>query len=434
MSVFGVIKRAWWLNRFLLLHKLNMHEIEQWQSASLRKLVLHATRNVPAYKRLYAEHAVDPNPTRDIRDLEQLPIITKDFFLARPVEEYTDNSRPIKTVWKKTSGSSGKPLTVLLSDAARDLSFANFTRFRFLLWHGAKVQELHNFKIARIDVRARPSKNFLFVQLSDFRADPKRELLKIAKFQPDVLAAYTSILLDIAAVMSADPTLPLMRPRYVVSFGEMLSPLARRRIASAFGCDVYDQYGMAEVSASIAVECARHDGMHVSSESVIVEIVDDAGRALPDRHLGRVVATDLFNYNMPFIRYDTGDHGRISREPCPCGIKTPRIWIKGRYSAYLTFRDRRFHHLEFDGALDGFMNLILQYQVIKRSEDRLTTRIIPGVSFHESDKERVREKIREVVGDSIIVEVQVVEQVSKTPYGKSRIVLDESMPPVSTEA
>jgi phenylacetate-CoA ligase len=138
------------------------------------------------------------------------------------------------------------------------------------------------------------------------------------------------------------------------------------------------------------------------------------------------VATDLYNYGMPFIRYDTGDQGVLSQEPCACGLRSPRLWVTGRYSSFLTFPARRFHHLEFDGAMDGYMNEVLRYQIAKQSDHDILVRIIPGPAFRDGVRESVRKRVQELVGGDIQIAVETVTSLPTTGRGKSRIVVDES--------
>jgi phenylacetate-CoA ligase len=213
------------------------------------------------------------------------------------------------------------------------------------------------------------------------------------------------------------------RPVYIVSFGEMLTPAARALVSRVFSTEVFDRYGTEEVG-TIAVECSAHDGMHVNSESVIVEIIDDEGRRVPRGSYGRIIVTDLFNFNMPFIRYDTGDRGVLLTSPCSCGLQTPRIRIEGRYSAYLEFENQRIHHLEFDGALDAFANHIEQYQVVKTAADALEIRVVPAPAFTEDSRLRAKDSVMKLTGQGVSVTVVTVTQIEPTEQGKSRIVID----------
>ena len=52
---------------------------------------------------------------------------------------------------------------------------------------------------------------------------------------------------------------------------------------------------------------ARRRTLHVNAESVLVEVVDDAGRPVAPGQSGRVVVTPFGSTPMPLIRYDQGD-------------------------------------------------------------------------------------------------------------------------------
>jgi phenylacetate-CoA ligase len=162
----------------------------------------------------------------------------------------------------------------------------------------------------------------------------------------------------------------------------------------------------------------------VHCESLIVEIVDEHGAVLPEGSYGRVVVTDLFNSRMPFIRYDTGDHGTLSWQRCVCGQGAPRLWLEGRYSAFLMLNGRRIHHLEFDVALEIFMNSIIQFQVVKEARDKIVINIIPSTSFDEVLREKVMIRMHSLVGPNVHVAIKLVDAIPKTPRGKSQLVAD----------
>jgi hypothetical protein len=55
-----------------------------------------------------------------------------------------------------------------------------------------------------------------------------------------------------------------------------------------------------------------------------------------------IVITDLLNFAMPFIRYQTDDIGRFhARSHCPCGLDTVRMEVEGRTFEMLRDVDSR---------------------------------------------------------------------------------------------
>ena len=98
----------------------------------------------------------------------------------------------------------------------------------------------------------------------------------------------------------------------IVTTGECLSANDRRLIGGAIGAPVYDRYGLVEVAGYVAQECERHTGLHVNGGLAFVEVLKD-GEACGPGEKGRLVVTNLHNYVMPFIRYDTGDLATVGR-------------------------------------------------------------------------------------------------------------------------
>jgi len=105
-----------------------------------------------------------------------------------------------------------------------------------------------------------------------------------------------------------------------------------REIESAWGCPVFNHYGMTEMGLGGVVDCEARSGGHIREADLYIEIIDPAtGRTVPDGERGEVVFTTLTRSGMPLIRYRTGDLSRFIPEPCRCGTVLKRLeWIKGR--------------------------------------------------------------------------------------------------------
>src|SRR5207245_4107256 len=99
--------------------------------------------------------------------------------------------------------------------------------------------------------------------------------------------------------------LPGIRPRGIITSAMVLHDWQRRVIEEVFACPVTNRYGCEEVSL-IACECEQHQGLHINSDSVFVEIVRDGQPAAPGQ-AGHVVVTDLTNRAMRLSRYQVGD-------------------------------------------------------------------------------------------------------------------------------
>ncbi len=91
-------------------------------------------------------------------------------------------------------------------------------------------------------------------------------------------------------------------------------------VEAAWGCIVYNHYGMTETGLCGGVDCAARRGYHLREADLYVEVVDPrTGRVLPDGDEGEIVFTTLTRRGMPLIRYRTGDIGLFIPRACPCG-------------------------------------------------------------------------------------------------------------------
>src|SRR5690606_11080487 len=140
----------------------------------------------------------------------------------------------------------------------------------------------------------------------DFREDRIKEYVAAwNRCRSQAIVAYTGPLYAFArAVLERGMT--LSPPRSEMMGAEKLHEFKRTLIESVVGAPVYETYGSRGVIL-IEAECDRHEGLHLTSENMIVEVCDDDGRPTPEGEEGNVVITDLYNYGMQFIRYMNGD-------------------------------------------------------------------------------------------------------------------------------
>src|SRR3989304_6154238 len=128
-----------------------------------------------------------------------------------------------------------------------------------------------------------------------------------------------------------------INPVSVTTGGEWLSTAVRNEIPAGFNCLVRDGYGAAEF-VGIALEC-RRGCLHLNSDWVILEAVDDRYRPVPPGQASHTsLLTNLANRLQPMIRYDLGDSITVSPDPCACGSPFPVIYVEGRRDDILAFQ------------------------------------------------------------------------------------------------
>ena len=203
---------------------------------------------------------------------------------------------------------------------------------------------------------------------------------QILEFDPKWMTLQPSIAILLSQRIIEDHLPPVKSLTYMELSGEVLTAEMKTYIQAAFHCQIANQYGCNEAD-SIALECP-YGHMHLITSNVYIEIMkEDKPQDIGEK--GNICVTCLNNYAMPFIRYDTGDAGRIRNDiVCECGNPNPVLELtKGRDNdfvldssgfripAYIFYRP-----IEYINEKIG--NIILQYQVIQNAIDDFSVKMV----------------------------------------------------------
>lgn len=375
---------------------------------------------------------VDPRDMRSFDEFNRLPFVSKDQLRARPIEERLSNKFSAHECRaSRTSGSTGQPLLVLDEPAALDLMRAY--QLRRVLSYGFKPWE----KIAVLDPRREknPSRGSAlrnpFTRFLPFGGglyhipmrSPSEQLQAIYDLNPRGVWALPSAMLAMASAldMSASKRLNF---RGILSWGELLSKRKRDYIEEKFGAQVYDGYGSVEVAplGGLAWECNDH-GFHINADCVILEFIKDGERVSPGEE-GEIVATSLYKYAMPTIRYRLHDLGSQSEETCSCGRNLPLIGsLEGRQvdclvadSGELVSPFRIIVALERIEGVD-------RYQLIQNELHQLTVRIESTPPMATTIGEKIESVCKSLIGDNTKITLEYVSNIAVEPDRKFRPVI-----------
>ncbi len=163
---------------------------------------------------------------------------------------------------------------------------------------------------------------------------------------------------------------------------------------------------------------------HVLDLTCVLEVLDDDFRPLPPGQLGRIVVTDLTQSTFPYIRYDTGDAGSLSMDPCDCGMQTTMLeGIEGRSDDLIvTPRGRRvgrLSHVTKPGR--G----ILESQIAQTRPDHVVIRVVPTVDFDRESMSQVLHVAHGLLGEEMHVDWELVEEIPRTKLHKFKHVVRE---------
>jgi phenylacetate-CoA ligase len=408
---------------------LDAASTRELQDEKLRRLVRHAYRNVPYYRRKMQELKLRPEDVRSQADLHKLPMLTKadirQHLYFDIMSENHDKSQVLKVT---TSGSTGEPFVCYADRAQLEVRWAatlraqEWTGYQFgdptvRLWH--QTLGMSKSQIAREHADALLS-NRTFIPVFELSDENLARMMDtVASAQPVLMDGYAEALDFIARYVKATGRVDV-RPRAIMSSAQTLPLPSRRLIEEAFGCRVFDKYGSREFSG-IAYECEAHAGHHVVAEAYIVEVLRD-GRPVAPGEVGEVVITDLNNFCMPFIRYRIGDLAE-AMDPaarCTCGRGAPRLGaIEGRVQSIIQGEGGRYlpgtffaHYLkEFDYAIKKF-------QVVQEERDAMIFRVVKGGRYSDDVLAEVLATFRKYLGDNMKIDVEFVDEVAMVRTGK----------------
>lgn len=331
--------------------------LAQRQETRLAALLAHARRLSCFYRRLYRDLPAEGAVLRDLSPVTKRELMASfDDWVTDPrvtlagVEAFVADPALIATPYCgeffvcTSTGTTGHPGLFVYDRRAIDTYRAILIGRITPAWVGARSllrMTRRGFRLAAVvgtgghyagagwmELERRRSRWFSHAYRVFSVHQPLAELVTaLNAFDPAILGVYPSAL-ELFAEEQLAGRLHL-RPVFVEIAGESMTQDAGARAAAAFGCPIRNAYGASEFLI-MAFSCP-HDWLHVNSDWVVLEAVDEDLR--PTQHgepSHTVLLTNLANRLQPIIRYDLGDSVLVRPDACPCGSPLPAIRVVGR--------------------------------------------------------------------------------------------------------
>ena len=402
---------------------LSAADLTVWQEAILGGLLASATRHVPFYRDLGLAKAVaDATPSEA---LKAFPVIDKVIVRDNANRFLAENAK--RPLFKgSTSGTTGSPLSLLqdLDAIIRENAFI----WRQLTWAGLKRGErrawIRGDMVVPYEIDSPPfwrknhAENMLMFSsyhLSEQSAGSYIQAL--ARFDPVVIQAYPSSIGFLARWMaSSGQGYRGESLKGIVTSSEMLDADKKAVIEDRFGCRVFDFYGQFERVAEIGT--CEQGRQHIVSDYSFVELLPtEAG-------LFEIVGTGFNNLAMPLIRYRTGDYARLDDEAtrCGCGRQFPLVAsVQGRADDIVKLPDGR--HVGRLGHIFKGVDGILEGQIRQDRIDTIDILVVPVAGCGPPAKSRLLANARERLGNTVQIQVAIVDSIERTSSGKLRAVV-----------
>ncbi len=400
-------------------------EQEAYQLARLNHLLAAARRRVPYYRDILPDR-----PLSSLAELPTLPMLTREQIRRDPLALVASDLSS-RALWpRRTSGSTGTPLTYYVDREATRNHQAPADAMLAAL--GCRFGEPRaRFSGAYVTPYTRRYPPF-WIWIDLYRQLQCSAYHLAPQFYPHYLRALresgvvygtgypTAWHLLATYILESGDQPP--RLRAIITDSEGISLEQQAVVEQAFGCPVVQTYGTGEVG-QMAWQC-EHKRYHALSRAAIAEIVDEQGRPVAPGETGQIVVTSFASSGTPYIRYQTGDLATLAADDCPCGRHSPSwLAIEGRIDDRIKTPDGRWigrlSHVTKPGV--G----IKESQIAQVALNRIVIRVVPAPDFVPASMEAVIAAARRYLGTEMEVEWTLVERLPRTRAGKLRHVVRE---------
>ncbi len=372
---------------------------QEYYNRSLAKMVRLGYKNAPGVKRTFNERKLSPSEIKSVKDLEKLPVISREELVRLQMAEPPCGGFCEKEVQTDRIFTSPGPIYVPhLTEKdpiwSRGYYAAGFRKGDIVIntfsYHMVAAGLTFHSGLRRIGATVIPAGISTYKNQVELIRD-----LKVTGYTgtPSFLIAIINKAEEMGYDFRKD-----FKIRKASFVAEPLQPSLRKKFERDYGIDTYQMYGATEVG-DIAYECREKSHWHICEE-VIVEIVDPTtGKQLGPGQLGEVVVT-RFNNIFFLFRFGTGDVSSFVKDRCPCGRTSYRLTgiagrigeatkVKGLFIAPSQLRQiaSQFNHLRFQAIVDreDFKDtLTLKIEVGLEGRDLGTVRFEFDKAFKET--------------------------------------------------
>ena len=375
----------------------------------LSNLLQHAVNTSEFYKNM------------NVNEFESFPVIDKNTIKEKWDKLYSKDYIGAPVHKMATSGSTGTPFVMDWDMNKRKHQLAELIYFNELA--GQKLgQPYVYFRVwtekNRKSIKERCMQNLYpldILHLDEANLEKFRQRLKSKPYINSCLA-YASTYEHLINYISSKGDTPDMYKHLssFVSGSEVLSMKMKKKIKNTIGCKVIDRYSNEE-NGFLAQSGDLSEEFDVNIASFKIEILDlEDDKPVNVGELGRIVVTDLYNFAVPLIRYDTGD-------------LTIKLEEKEGWTTKIKSIQGRRQDLIFDtkgnpltpntwGVYMWKYEKLKQYQFVQNDKNDYLLNVNDPKNYY-TDSELV-EHLRSVLGEDANIKIFRVDEIPHLKSGK----------------
>lgn len=293
-------------------------ERQEYYRERVKWIVEHAYKYSSAIKAIMDEAGVNPTDIKSLKDLERIPITSKDD-LVRLQKEVPPFGGFVTVPVNQLKSICMSPGPIYNTPGNDDTYLRRVEKSYFGcgLRPGDILINTFSYHVSPMGILLdTPLKRFGVTVIPMGGGNKQLQVQAIHDLRVTVYTGTAGFLYDIletAKEMGYNPKKDFHLRLAITPLDHGLMKVIERE----YGIRVTEFYGTADVGI-VAYNCEEKSGMHIC-EDVIVEIVDiNTGKQLPPGEIGRVVVTPL-DTTVPLIRFAPGDLSSWDDQQCSCG-------------------------------------------------------------------------------------------------------------------
>ncbi|MDO5373671.1 MAG: hypothetical protein Q4F10_09485 [Corynebacterium glutamicum] len=359
------------------------------------------------------------------------PVVNKGLISSNQKEFISRKYETSKLTIMHTSGSTGVPFKVYQNAEKRKRLAAELIYYYGLL--GYKVGDPLFFfamaaRVSRSNSLRLWMQNQRLFDITDLSGARIKTLLsELNNFPQAVVLGYPTTFEALSNYISSHKMTELPRLNALVSSGAILDDVTRKRLREALGCQFVNRYSNQE-NGVLGQDGELDNIFQVNVAHYYIEILEmESDEAVADGEIGRVVVTDLYNYAMPMIRYDTGDIA--SMETMLISGKKTRVIkdLSGRkLDAIFDEADRMVSpHTVVNAVLNSDPE-VRQVQVVQIGRGDYVIRI--AAEQKRVRQEHILQDLRMILGKNATFKIEFTDDIPILSSGKRRTVVSNYKP------
>lgn len=384
--------------------------LSKTENSHLNEILSHANKTTLFYKNYSCS------------SLSNFPVIDKSIIKNNYSQIASQSPWQKNTVVKMTSGSTGTPLSVIQDRRKRNRVYAELKFFGDLCGYNShkKMAYLKVWNLGKKRNLTSFLQNIYCYEISNLSDSDISSILEdLYKKKIRVILSYASTL-DIISRYASEIGHKNPYIDTIIGISETLNKTTREHLAKTFNsAKIVSRYSNNE-NGILAQDSGINTSFLFNSASYHIEILDfNSNSPLPNGEIGRIVVTDLFNYALPIIRYDTGDVGSISQN------SNGQILIDQLFGRKVDIITNTKGEIISPHTITNLMwgkSWLDQYQFVQKSKDKYILRINSKKINNFSD---IDSKLKTILGNNAEIFYDIVDEIPVLSSGKRKYILSE---------